>query len=118
MVKWRKGMAQFIFVQWLVKFFDSRDFEFEWDQGNQLKSIEKHSVGNEESEEAFFDENILILGEQVSPKSNEERYGIIGKSMEGKILFINFTFRNLKIRVISSRMANTKEQRIYEKNKK
>ncbi|MFY7994337.1 MAG: BrnT family toxin [Bacteriovoracaceae bacterium] len=111
-------MAQFIYVQWLVKFFESREFDFEWDEGNKFKSIIKHDVSNENSEEVFFDEDILILGQQVSPVSLEERFGIIGKTMDEKILFVNFTFRNLKIRIISSRLASNKERGIYEKSKR
>ena len=108
-------MAQFEFVQWLLKFIESRDFDFEWDTGNELKSFEKHKIKNLEAEEVFYDQSLVILGKQISPFHEEERFGILGKTFENKIVFINFTFRNLNIRVISSREANKKERSFYEK---
>lgn len=108
-------MAQFIFVQWLVKFFESRDFEFDWDQGNETKNLEKHKIQNHEAEEIFYDPNLLVLGEQVLPVVGEERFGIVGKTFEGKSLFVAFAFRNLKIRIISVRSASLKERRAYER---
>ncbi len=108
-------MAQFVFVGWLVKFFESRDFEFEWDEGNETKNIEKHGIENSEGQDIFYDPELVILGEQKFPVVNEERFGIIGKTSSDKILFIAFTFRNLKIRIISVRSASIKEREKYER---
>lgn len=108
-------MAQFIYVQWLVKFFESREFDFEWDEGNETKNLEKHLIKNSDAEAVFYDPNLFVLGEQKFPIVNEERFGILGSTNSGRILFVAFTFRNLKIRIISVRQASQKERRIYER---
>ena len=92
----------------------NENISFEWDRGNIIKNLEKHSIINEESESMFFDTNKIIYDD--TPHScNEVRYIILGKSKFDKILFIVFMVRNKKIRIISARVANKKEIRIYEK---
>ncbi len=109
-------MAKFRFVFWLLEFLQShRVFEFEWDDGNSFKSIQKHGVDNEMVESIFIDDNLLALGEQYQPETYESRYGIIGKTKAGDILFVCFTVRDKRIRPISSRYANLKERELYEK---
>jgi uncharacterized DUF497 family protein len=109
-------MAKFRFVFWLLEFLQShRVFEFEWDDGNSFKSIQKHGVDNEMVESIFSDENLLALGEQYQPLIKETRYGLLGKTTSGDILFVCFTMRGKRIRPISSRFANLREREIYEK---
>ena len=86
---------------------------FEWDEGNQQKSLTKHGVRPLESEEVFF--NFNLLSYDPGHSQQEERYRLLGQSNGGRILFIIFTIRNNKIRVISSRLANKKERNIYAK---
>jgi len=108
-------MAKFVYIQWLVNFFESFDqFIFEWDSGNSIKSELKHNIGIELIESCFLDNKIMALGIQVQPKHVEERYGIIAKASDGKILFVCFTIRTGKIRPISGRIASKKEREIYE----
>jgi len=87
---------------------------FEWDKGNIDKSYKKHGVKPSEAEETFLDEKVLILRD-VKHSQKEKRYILIGKNTENKILFIVFTLRRKKIRIISVRKANRKEINIYEK---
>lgn len=109
-------MAKFLFVQWLVDFFEfSHDFEFEWDEGNYFKIVSKHGILPKEVEAAFDDSGIVPLGEQYEPIVFETRLGVLGKTKEGKLLFICFTFREEKVRPISARNANLRERIIYEK---
>lgn len=109
-------MAKFRFVSWLFDYINSRSsIIFEWDDANCTKSLSKHGVDNDMVESVFHDRNLLALGEQYQPITHEVRYGIIGKSYTGEIIFICFTIREQKIRPISSRFANQKERRLYEK---
>lgn len=109
-------MAKFRFVPWLFDYINSRpSLIFEWDDANSSKSAIKHGVYNEITESVFSDINLLALGVQFQPPTAELRYGIIGKASSGEILFICFTFRGNKIRPISSRFANDKERKLYEK---
>ena len=60
-----------------------------------------------------MDEEILIL-EDIEHSKQEKRFEAIGKIIEGEILFLAFTVRRDKIRIISARVANQKERRKYE----
>jgi uncharacterized protein len=107
-------MAKFQFIEWLVEFINRKNFLFDWDEGNREKSLLKHGLNFLEAEDAFNDQYLVELGMQVLPKTSEERFGVIARTAEGKILFISFTIRNGMIRVISLRNANRKEKEIYE----
>lgn len=90
---------------------------FQWDAGNLLKNPEKHGVSNSESEEIFFNEP-LIVADDLKHAEIEPRWYALGKTNESKLLFIVFTIRNDKIRIISSRKMNKKERGIYENAEK
>lgn len=87
--------------------------EFEWDEGNKDKNI-KHEVSNSEAEEVFRDKKKLIFKDHVH-SNNEERYRILGKTEKGRLLFVVFTLRKTKVRIISARVINKKEIYLYEK---
>ena len=89
-------------------------FEFEWDEGNQEKP-RKHGLTSEETEEVFFDENKVTFTDKIH-SLNEERLRIIGKTKKNKLLFVVFTRRGKKIRIISARDINRKEVSLYEKS--
>ncbi len=89
--------------------------EFEWDKGNINKSYEKHEITPNEAEEVFLDHNILILGD-IKHSKVEERFMAIGEIFQGSILFLSYTIRKDKIRIISARFANKKERKLYEQN--
>lgn len=86
---------------------------FEWNKGNIDKSYQKHGITPNEAEEVFLDENILLL-EDVKHSKQEERFEAIGKTLKGDVLFLAFTIRKNKIRIISARKTNKKERRQYE----
>lgn len=90
---------------------------FQWDKHNIQKNWEKHKVSPYESEQAFFNKP-LIVAKDVNHSQEEERFYALGKTDQGRRLFIAFTVRRMFIRAISSRDMNKKERRIYEKRKK
>jgi hypothetical protein len=85
---------------------------FEWDKGNQAKSFAKHNITNPEAEEVFLNFNIIL--EDFQHSSIEQRFIILGKCDNGKMVFSSFTVRVNKVRIISSRLANKKERNLYE----
>ena len=88
--------------------------EFQWDEGNIFKNLRKHGLTKEEIEKSFFDKNrIIFKDEQHSLK--EDRAILVGKNDGNKILYVVFTMRSNKIRVVSAREINRKEKYIYEK---
>ena len=83
--------------------------EFDWDEGNQNKNFEKHSVSQREAESVFFDPNKL---KYPDPKhsSIEPRFVLVGKTELCRKLFIVYTDRNNKIRIISARDLNKNKE--------
>jgi uncharacterized DUF497 family protein len=88
---------------------------FEWDKGNEQKNWIKHKVTEEEAEEPFFTDDYLILEDESHSSKQEERYILLGKTNQEKMLFIVFTIRGERIRIISARDADKKEVLFYEK---
>jgi uncharacterized DUF497 family protein len=88
-------MAQFEFVAWLAHWLlQQLDFEFEWDQGNSAKSLQKHRVDLASAEQLFRNKDFLVpLGIQVSPSANEPRFGAFGMDLLGRHLSVSFTIR-------------------------
>ena len=87
--------------------------EFQWDKGNIGKNQKKHGVGENEAEEPFFDKKRKTFRDRVH-SGKEERFRVIGKTKAGKLLFIAFTVRSKKVRIISARDVNRKEVSLYE----
>jgi uncharacterized DUF497 family protein len=86
---------------------------FDWDEGNQEKNWLKHRVTTSECEETFF--NLpLLLRPDPSHSQAESRYFVLGQTNAGRYLFVAFTIRKDKIRVISARDMSQKERAIYE----
>ena len=90
--------------------------EFEWDEGNIHKSYMKHGILPNEAEEIFVDNHVIVYDDKTHSVV-EKRFVAVGKSKGGKLLFIIYTMRKEKIRVISARPADKKERRLYEKTK-
>lgn len=91
----------------------SRLTGFDWDESNREKNWEKHQVLASECEEVFF--NLpLLLQPDPAHSQQEPRYFVFGHTTAGRRLFIAFTVRENKIRVISARDMSKKERKIYE----
>ena len=86
--------------------------DFEWDKGNKNKNFSKHQVADEECEEVFFDQNKKIL-KDTQHSAKEERYIMIGQTKKQRPLFIIFTLRKDKLRIISARDLKRKEYKLY-----
>lgn len=108
-----KIVLMYILNKYMIR---SEVYQFEWDEGN-LEHIKKHNVFWFECEEVFFDNDKKILKDVIHSK-NEERYIILGKTKKKRLLFVVFTIRNKKIRVITSRDLNRKEVKLYEEKTK
>lgn len=85
--------------------------EFEWDKEKARSNFEKHGVSFEEAMLAFFDENAVELFDETNSE-DEIRYQIIGIS-NVRLIFVAYTARTEKIRIISARKANARQIRIY-----
>jgi len=86
---------------------------FDWDEHNREKNWQKHQVLAGECEEVFFNLPLLLIPD-TSQSQREPRYYVLGHTLAGRRLFIAFTVRKDKIRVISAREMSRKERMIYE----
>ena len=90
-------------------------FQFNWDTGNSGKNKSNHNVEDWECEEIFFDPNKVILKDKLH-SGQEERYILLGQTRHNRLLYLVFTIRSEKIRIISARdITKRKEIEIYEK---
>lgn len=95
----------------------SKPIQFEWDQGNIHKNIAKHKIKNEEAEEVFINQPIVLIKDKKHSQK-ESRLLILGKSDKKRLLSVIFTQRDKKIRIISARPMSQKERRLYEQKSK
>ena len=86
---------------------------FDWDEGNKQKNWDKHQVDYTECEQVFFNKPLLI-SDDTKHSSQERRYFALGRSDACRTLFLVFTTRNNKIRVISAREQSNKERQVNE----
>ena len=87
---------------------------FEWDKANRDKIWLKHRVAWWECEEVFFNLPLFIFPD---PKHSdkETRFYTLGRTGASRHLFVVFTIRKARIRVISARDMSKKERKIYAK---
>ena len=90
---------------------------FEWDKGNLDKSSRKHGVTPEEAESVFTNEDSVVLPDETH-SAVEKRFAIFGTSNFNRYVYVIFTIRNNKIRIISARRMHREEVEKYDKNKK
>lgn len=102
-----------IYNKWAVMLVNENLKEFLWDAGNRDKNQLKHRVEGTEAEEVFFDDNKVVLKDCLH-SGKEERYLILGTTKRSRLLFIVYTVRTDRIRVISARDVSKRERKLYE----
>ena len=88
--------------------------EFEWDPKKSVENERKHNVTFEEASTVFGDSLAITFADPDHSK-NEDRYLTFGLSMQNRLLVVSHTDRGEKTRIISARLMDRKERRIYEK---
>ncbi len=87
---------------------------FDWDSGKKGKNWEKHRVSDGGCEEILFNQP-LVAGRDVEHTRYENRYYALGRTDGERLLFVAFTVRNARIRVISARDMTRREIRKYQR---
>lgn len=82
---------------------------FEWDERNR-EHVQEHGVDPREVEQALIDPDRIGTAYRVG---GERRWALIGGTEAGRTLFIVYTRRRKRIRVVSARNATTSEIRRY-----
>ena len=85
---------------------------FDWSGGNAEKNWERHRVTPLEAEQVYFNRP-LITAQDLAHSSSEARYYVLGQTDGGRRLFVVFTLRQQRIRVISARDMSKKERKVY-----
>jgi len=85
---------------------------FDWDDGNINKNWLKHEVSPAECEQIFFNRP-LVIQDDIKHSEAEKRFYALGRTDAKRNLFIAFTVRKKRIRVISARDMSRKEREVY-----
>jgi uncharacterized DUF497 family protein len=87
---------------------------FQWDAGNERKSVDKHGVTRSEAEQVFFNDP-LIVSEDIAHNRSEPRLHALGRTDAGRRLHVSFTLREAEtlVRVISARDMHRRERAFY-----
>ncbi len=90
--------------------------KFEWDRKKEFANIKKHGVSFEQASYVFTDEFSLSKYDDKHSEF-EDRWILLGKSLNETILVVIHTFRNKDkielVRIISARKATKKEKQEY-----
>lgn len=84
---------------------------FEWDEEKAKTNLNKHGVSFETAAKVFFDQNRIEIYDEAHSHGDEDRFITIG--MAGEVLFVVYIERQPNIRLISARLANARERRLY-----
>jgi uncharacterized protein len=77
----------------------------------------RHRVTQGECEQVFFNEPLIVYND-IKHSVDEKRWFLLGKTDAGRFLFIVFTIRKNRKRIISARDMNRKERGIYHEQTK
>lgn len=84
--------------------------EYEWDDDKNDINIQKHKIDFYTAIKAFEDPDALYI-EDDEHSVEEQRYIVIG--WVNKVLFVVYTYRGERTRIISARLADSYERRLY-----
>lgn len=90
--------------------------KFEWDNQKALSNIKKHGISFEEASTAFGDILSIVIEDPLH-SINENRFILIGRSIESNTLVVVHIEKSDAIRIISARKATKNEQKVYEEEK-
>jgi uncharacterized protein len=87
--------------------------EFEWDKQKAKLNLLKHSILFEEAQ-TVFDDPLYVDFYDPDHSENEDRYIILGESLNSRVLLVSYTERGDKIRLISARQVTKQELIAYQ----
>jgi uncharacterized DUF497 family protein len=89
--------------------------EFEWDDDKNAENIKKHGIDFKTAMQAFDDDRAIPFADPDHSTVGEPRYALLGMCEAG-LVFISFTYRGEKSRIITVRKASKRMQRMYAEN--
>ena len=88
---------------------------FEWNEQKATINKNKHGVSFEEANTVFADPLSLTIDDPLHSRS-EQRFIIIGRSIRQRTVVVIYVERRNNIRIISARLATSREKKTYEEN--
>ena len=92
-------------------------YQFEWDPDKAEANLRKHRVSFYEAVTVFSD-SLSVLLPDPDHSVGEERYLVLGLSTQGRLLVVSFAERPPRTRIISARLATTRERQDYEEGER
>lgn len=89
------------------------NMQFEWDKTKAEINLKRHGVSFAESETVWDDYFYVGLFDDEH-SVEENRFLIIGESVQNRLLIVSYTERENSVRIISARELTLKETRDYE----
>jgi len=90
-----------------------KPLRFEWDEGKSLVNQRKHGISFEQAESVFCDERGLLMVDPTH-SGDEDRFILLGLSVELHMLVVCHCYRGGDIiRIISARRATRRERATY-----
>jgi len=91
-------------------------FTFEWDDEKAAENLTKHGISFSEASTVFADPLSRTILDPLHSEA-EERFVVLGQSGLQHALIVVHTYRGNVIRIISARMATSRERKDYERGK-
>ena len=86
--------------------------DVEWDAGKARSNIRKHGISFSDAQTVLYDR--LALSMEDRSAEGENRYLTVGSDALNRIIVVCYTYRNMKVRLISARRATKLERKAYE----
>jgi len=90
---------------------------FEWDSNKAKRNLKIHDISFDEASTAFKNSLSLTIYDPLHSEE-EDRFALIGNSVNNRLLAVVFIERGNNIRLISARKATKNERTYYETNAK
>lgn len=88
-------------------------YTFEWDPRKAVSNIKKHGISFDEASTVFGDPLSLLLADP-DHSEDEQRFLVLGMSVQARLLVVAFAERPPRTRLISARLATRHERGVYE----
>jgi uncharacterized DUF497 family protein len=89
------------------------EVEFEWDPKKAKYNLKKHGVSFEEAS-SVFGGALAVVYEDPDHSLYENRYLMIGTSIQRRLIHVAFADDGERIRIISARKPTKLENKLYE----
>lgn len=98
----------------LPNFYSMEKLTFDWNRDKALSNQKKHKVSFQEAKSVFYDQNARLIHDSEHSIS-EDRYVLLGISNSSRLLIVCHCYQENEqvIRLISARLANSREHQEY-----